>query len=205
MATNIVNRTRDRYLQYEKRHQEILDAAIRVFNTKGYRGATTAEIAKTAGITEPILYKHFENKKDLFMKSCQLIFDHLFIENKKAYNKFPDDETRFITEAVKIYIDFLKKNPNKTMFMIHTLSITKEPEFEGFFKNLMERFVDTFEKTFISIKKKGKYKSKIKPRPLAVMFACQYLTAISAKILINPKDFTSNNFVQLSLDMLKLS
>lgn len=33
----------------------------------GYRGTTTAELAKAAGITEPILYRHFDNKLDLFV------------------------------------------------------------------------------------------------------------------------------------------
>ena len=34
---------------------------------KSYRGATTAEIAREAGITEPILYRHFGSKRDLYL------------------------------------------------------------------------------------------------------------------------------------------
>jgi len=204
MATNIVDRTKERYLKYEKRHEEILDAAICTFNLKGYRGATTAEIAKTAGISEPILYKHFKNKKDLFLESCRSIYEYLFVENQKVFKKYPDDEIRFITEVIEIYIDFLNQNPHKCMFLVHMLSITKEPEFDGFFKEVMKRFIDAFEKVFKSIKKKGKYKSKIKPRTLAVMFASQYISAIAVKDLINTKDFTKNDFVQLCFDMLSL-
>ena len=32
-----------------------------------YRGATTAEIAREAGISEPILYRHFGSKRDLYL------------------------------------------------------------------------------------------------------------------------------------------
>lgn len=39
-----------------------------VFAHNGYGGSTTAAIAEAAGITEPILYRHFENKKDLFYR-----------------------------------------------------------------------------------------------------------------------------------------
>ena len=45
----------------------MLDTACRVFFEKSYRGATTAEIAREAGITEPILYRHFGSKRDLYL------------------------------------------------------------------------------------------------------------------------------------------
>jgi AcrR family transcriptional regulator len=49
------------------RRQAVLDTACRVFFEKSYRGATTAEIAREAGITEPILYRHFGSKRDLYL------------------------------------------------------------------------------------------------------------------------------------------
>ena len=45
----------------------MLDTAGRVFSRSSYRGATTAEIAREAGITEPILYRHFGSKRDLYL------------------------------------------------------------------------------------------------------------------------------------------
>ena len=50
-----------------ERRQAVLDTACRVFSTSSYRGATTAEIAREAGITEPILYRHFGSKRDLYL------------------------------------------------------------------------------------------------------------------------------------------
>jgi TetR/AcrR family transcriptional regulator len=49
------------------RRQAVLDTACRVFSRSSYRGATTAEIAREAGITEPILYRHFGSKRDLYL------------------------------------------------------------------------------------------------------------------------------------------
>jgi AcrR family transcriptional regulator len=50
-----------------ERRQAVLDAASDVFMKASYRGATTAEIARTAGISEPILYRHFGSKRDLYL------------------------------------------------------------------------------------------------------------------------------------------
>ena len=51
----------------EARRQAVLDTACRVFSRSSYRGATTAEIAREAGISEPILYRHFGSKRDLYL------------------------------------------------------------------------------------------------------------------------------------------
>ena len=49
-----------------ERRQAILEAAMRVFSQGSYAGATTAEIAREAGVTEPVLYRHFASKRDLY-------------------------------------------------------------------------------------------------------------------------------------------
>jgi AcrR family transcriptional regulator len=54
-------------LSAENRRQAVLDTACGVFFRKSYRGATTAEIARESGITEPILYRHFGSKRDLYL------------------------------------------------------------------------------------------------------------------------------------------
>jgi AcrR family transcriptional regulator len=54
-------------LSKEARRQAVLDTACRVFSRLSYRGATTAEIAREAGISEPILYRHFGSKRDLYL------------------------------------------------------------------------------------------------------------------------------------------
>lgn len=53
-------------MKAEDRRRQLLEVAADVFAQRGYRGATTAELASAAGITEPILYRHFDNKLDLF-------------------------------------------------------------------------------------------------------------------------------------------
>jgi TetR/AcrR family transcriptional regulator len=54
-------------LTADARRQAVLDTACHVFSRSSYRGATTAEIAREAGISEPILYRHFGSKRDLYL------------------------------------------------------------------------------------------------------------------------------------------
>lgn len=49
-----------------ERRLAIVDAALSVFSSGSYAGATTAEIAREAGVSEPILYRHFASKRELY-------------------------------------------------------------------------------------------------------------------------------------------
>ncbi len=50
-----------------QRREQLLDCAAKLFAERGYARATTAELARSAGVTEPIIYRHFASKRDLFI------------------------------------------------------------------------------------------------------------------------------------------
>src|SRR5947199_2799202 len=51
----------------EERREEILDAAMAVFAEKGLHGASTEEIARLAGISQPYVFRLFGTKKQLYL------------------------------------------------------------------------------------------------------------------------------------------
>src|SRR5271154_1659323 len=50
----------------EERREEILDAALVEFAERGLAGASTEEIARRAGISQPYVFRLFGTKKELF-------------------------------------------------------------------------------------------------------------------------------------------
>jgi TetR/AcrR family transcriptional regulator len=48
------------------RRRQIVDVALRAFANGSYTGTTTAEIARVAGVSEPIIYRHFPSKRELW-------------------------------------------------------------------------------------------------------------------------------------------
>jgi AcrR family transcriptional regulator len=62
----------------EDRRALILAQAKILFAQKGYREASTGELARASGITEPILYKHFGSKKNLYLAVLTIICDQLY-------------------------------------------------------------------------------------------------------------------------------
>lgn len=51
----------------DDRRVQLMDAAARLFAKSSYDQVTTAELAKSAGVTEPVIYQHFKTKLDLYV------------------------------------------------------------------------------------------------------------------------------------------
>jgi AcrR family transcriptional regulator len=61
------------YLSAEEREQQIVEKAIEYFSDYGFQ-ASTREIAKHIGITQPLLYRYFKTKNDLIDRVYKEIF-----------------------------------------------------------------------------------------------------------------------------------
>ncbi len=95
-------------------HDSILDAALKVFAEKGYRGATTRLIAQEADVNEVTLFRHFGSKEGLLRALARrevaaqkfAAFDIL-----DAYPK--RDPTDILTELGTTILENVEKNiPN---------------------------------------------------------------------------------------------
>ena len=74
METQSTARPRRRLSRAERRaqtHEELLEAAARVFARKGYAGASVDDIAEEAGFTVGALYSNFAGKQDLFLAAFE--------------------------------------------------------------------------------------------------------------------------------------
>ena len=44
------------------KQEKILQAALELFAKEGFKGTSTNKIAKKAGVSEGLIFRHFENK-----------------------------------------------------------------------------------------------------------------------------------------------
>jgi AcrR family transcriptional regulator len=69
------------------RRRQLVETAIRLFTDGSYRGTTTAEIARAAGVSEPILYRHFASKRDLYLAAL----DHVWAKTRETWERKLDE------------------------------------------------------------------------------------------------------------------
>lgn len=92
----------------EERRQEILEAALKVFSEKGYKGATTAEIAHRAGIAEGTIFRHFATKKELLTAVLEpKIIEGLLVLDREHRDSNPKD---FFVYFLKNRLELIQEN-----------------------------------------------------------------------------------------------
>jgi AcrR family transcriptional regulator len=97
----------------DQRREQLIDAALVVILERGYDGVSIEAIARTAGVTRPVVYDHFENLGQLL---------HALVEREERYSLeqletvVPDqtgdgDAVRVLGGGVKRFLDTVIARP----------------------------------------------------------------------------------------------
>jgi len=104
----------------EERKAAIVEAAVRLFSEKGFRGTTTRELAAAVGVTEPILYQHFATKRDLYTA----IIEHGFQSSQNAGDeqleaaRVREDDWEFFTRLGELVLAWYQEQPEMVRLLL---------------------------------------------------------------------------------------
>jgi AcrR family transcriptional regulator len=180
----------------ERRRQQIIVAAKRVFSEKGFNKATMEDIAKEAELSPGTLYLYFKNKEELYASLSLRILQYLNIRvthvNKEA-GLLPNQKLHALTEAMYDVYEF---DPLIIINMFHlqsseTLKHLSESLLEEI-KELSQKSIGAIAKIFEEGVNQGIY---IDRHPVALadifwsMFSGVVLWEASKKIITSDKDY----------------
>ena len=95
---------------FTKRQQQIIEAAIKIIAVNGIQNLTIKTLANKVGVTEPALYRHFDNKLEI-LKAIISYFQNKMkpaVEKLNRSAKALDKIEKFILEHLKI----ISSNPD---------------------------------------------------------------------------------------------
>ncbi|WP_241780227.1 TetR family transcriptional regulator, partial [Streptomyces wadayamensis] len=100
-----------------RRRRELLDAADRVVLRDG-PGASMNAIAAEAGITKPILYRHFGDKGGLYSALAKRHTDALLASLRAALDA-PADRRERVEATLDTYLAAIEARPQVYRFLMH--------------------------------------------------------------------------------------
>jgi AcrR family transcriptional regulator len=200
---NIVQKTKERLKEYEKRHHAILTAAMRLFNANGYAATTTASIAKEAGVTEKTMYRHFENKQVLFSQCILSIVEDLTELWEREFERNKGDSLAYLKALSGAFADFVINNPDRSRFLVHLYTYRAIPELDEGFRNDVQNRIDTIEKVIKALQEGNVIKADIHPRVLAGVFVGSYFTMVFLNEFLGPELVNAQTAIDLTENLLK--
>lgn len=127
----------------DERKASIVEAAVRLFSEKGFRGTTTRELAAAVGVTEPVLYEHFRTKRDLYSaiiesKASEGLQTLAVLEQTHSAS---GDDTGFFTALGLQIVDWYTRDPSFVRLLL--FSNLENHELKDLLHERSREFFDT--------------------------------------------------------------
>jgi AcrR family transcriptional regulator len=91
---------------------QILTAALDLFSQTSFEGASTRQIANAAGVPQPLLAYHFENKELLWQAAVTSLFQEFARYMEDAHNeRGVTDEVEELKCAIRDFVRFSAEHP----------------------------------------------------------------------------------------------
>jgi len=108
----------------DERRDQILATAVNLFARNGFRGTTTKEIARAAGVSEAMVFRHFATKEALYVailddKGC-----------REGVGRFPWENNDLLKTAIE------EKNDFEVFYQIAVSALEKHQSSEPFMRLL---------------------------------------------------------------------
>ncbi|WP_028324143.1 TetR/AcrR family transcriptional regulator [Desulfatirhabdium butyrativorans] len=148
----------------ERRRQQILIAARRVFSSRGYTRSTMEDIAKEAELSPGTIYLYFKSKDELYASLSVRILQYLNIRLKHITNQKDIEPDRYIEALKEAMFDVYEFDPVIVinMFQLQSNDIIKNltPELKNEIRALSQSSFHVMSEIFEDGIRKGVFISR---------------------------------------------
>jgi AcrR family transcriptional regulator len=126
-----------RRLSAAERRGLIEDAAARLFAERGYAAATVEDIVAEAGVSKPMLYRHFESKKELQMKLLEHRRDELAAAPLDSFLQGKGEPEQRLPAMIAAWFAHVEQHPDTSRILFQ--DATGDPDIQALQRELRRR------------------------------------------------------------------
>ena len=112
----------DRAARREKRRAELLDAAVTAIRRDG-SSASMEVIAAEAGVTKPIIYKHFGDRSGLAGAIGERFGAELIATLEGALRRTDLEPEQLVHATIDAYLEFVEREPQLYRFLVSNVTV----------------------------------------------------------------------------------
>lgn len=174
-----------------EKEKDIVKAAEDVFAELGFSGATTAELAKRAGVTERTLFKYFSSKMDLYRRVLSglllstIVPGHMSDLKERLQTLKPNFKEWYVA-ILKARYTAVAKEPQKLKLLLGALLFSKE--FSEIFGNLWKiNLYDTSVEAIEYFQQMGEIRKDLDPNQIVRASFSLAASFLITKFVLAPK------------------
>ncbi|HEY5193172.1 MAG TPA: TetR/AcrR family transcriptional regulator [Solirubrobacteraceae bacterium] len=126
-----------RRLPAAERRVLIESAAARLFAERGYVATTVEDIVAEAGVSKPMLYRHFESKKELHMKLLERRRDELAAAPLDSFLQGEGDPRQRLPAMIDAWFAHVEQHPDTSRILFQ--DAVGDPDIEELQRELRRR------------------------------------------------------------------
>ena len=153
-------------LKAPQRREQLIEVATKLFARNGFEATTTSAIALAAGVTEPILYRHFKNKQELFVAIVRSVSD-VTLKAWQSIVANEDDPIRRIKQVCEAIPDHIKRNGDAYHVLHGALSTSREKKVLAVMKEHYQQIERFFAQLVAEGQKAGAFRRNLDPKAAA--------------------------------------
>ena len=178
-----------RDLVVRARREQIVGAAMRVFAEKGFRRATTREVARAAGVSEGTIYNYFEDKDALLLT----ILDTLNESERRAVDfeeGMAADFRGFLEQYLRRRMSLIWENREAFRVVLSEMLVNADLR-ERYLRRVVDPTMRIAEENFRSRMEQGEVRET--EVPLAVRSAAGALLGVLVLGLLDDEEINSRS------------
>jgi AcrR family transcriptional regulator len=130
----------------EKRRQQILDCAKKIFSEKGYYDTQVDDIVEMAQIGKGTIYQYFRNKEDVFLTLLESFatewekFSHINLREITDGLPFGSFHVNYLYARISKTLQFFQEDPERSNIVLR-MGPGINIEFDRYFKHFESRII----------------------------------------------------------------
>jgi AcrR family transcriptional regulator len=116
------------------RHEEILDAATKLFAEHGYSDTVTQTLAEKLQVGKGTLYRYFPSKRALFLAAADRVMVRMRARLDESLEGLEDPLERIAT-AIRAYLAFFAEHPEFVELLIQERALFKDRKKSTYFQH----------------------------------------------------------------------
>ncbi len=146
-------------MELTKRQRQIIEKAINILVDEGFHSLTVKKLAEEMNFSEPALYRHFKDKKQLLLSVIKTVGENMLSITENIDRSLNIDE--FFFSLTEFLTDYLSKVKGITVLIMFETSVEKDEKIRETMFSLYGKMLSFVSGILREKKKNNEVKSEI--------------------------------------------